>query len=111
MLCPNCGNQVTNEDIVCKHCGAAIKDAQKVFSKPKKRSRFALFFLCWAVGWLNGAHLRYLGYDEAAANYRRYSFFNPICWVWICTVHIFECLAILFGKYRTDAYGNPVRYF
>lgn len=111
MFCPNCGGKVVNEDIVCKFCGTTLKNAQEEFRKPKKRSRFAVVFLCWGVGWLNGAHLKYLGYDEAAANYRQHSLLSPMGWLWLCTSHIFEVLCVMFGKYRTDAYGNPVRYF
>ena len=77
----------------------------------KYRSRLGL----WAIAWVSafaGGHLNWLGFKEAGANFRAEhgiirALFNPACWI----IHCWEQIAIIFGKYREDAYGNPVRYF
>lgn len=79
--------------------------------KVKYRSRLGL----WAIAWVSafaGGHLNWLGFKEAGANFRAEhgiirALFNSACWI----IHCWEQIAIIFGKYREDAYGNPVRYF
>ncbi len=77
----------------------------------KYRSRFALWFIAW-ISAFAGGHLNWLGYKEEGAAWRREhgiigAVFSPVCWI----VHVGVQIGILFGKYRTDAYGNPIRYF
>ena len=93
------------------------------------RSRAMLFFRAW-VGAPNGAHLKWLGYDEKAAEVAaRYgileqlkstvsSIFNPVGWIHLVIFILalmwyqcYTCIGILFGMYRTDAQGHPVRWF
>lgn len=77
----------------------------------KYRSRLGLWFIAWLSAFAGG-HYNWLGYKEAGASYRAEhgvlrALLNPACWI----VHCWEQIAIIFGKYREDAYGNPVRYF
>jgi len=77
----------------------------------KCRSRLGLWFIAWLSAFAGG-HYNWLGYKEEGARFRAEhgiirAVFNPACWI----IHIWEQIAILFGKYREDAYGNPIRYF
>ncbi len=76
----------------------------------KVRSRLGLWFIAWLSAFAGG-HLNWLGYKEEGEAWRREhgvigAVLSPACWIY----HIVEQVAILFGKYRTDAYGNPIRY-
>lgn len=77
----------------------------------KYRSRLGLWFIAW-VSAFAGGHYNWLGFKEAGAEHRAQhgvlgALLSPACWIF----HCWEQIAILFGKYREDAYGNPVRYF
>ena len=79
--------------------------------KMKVRARLGVLFIAWLGAWL-GLHLNWMGYHEAAANWRRrmggiFCLMNPVCWI----MHCVEVIKVLFGGYRTDAYGRPIRYF
>lgn len=112
MFCPECGAKVVDSDIVCKKCGHTLKSVYNDLSKPiTKKSRFTLVLLCWLSGGFTGSHLKYLGYEQEAKAYSPYGILNPMFYLWYITKHLLECVCVIFGKYRTDAYGNPVRYF
>lgn len=86
--------------------GAAKSSGKKM----KCRSRFALLLISWVGAWA-GLHLNFLGYREAASNYRRhlggiFALINPVAWI----MHVVEIFKVMFGGYREDAYGRPVRY-
>jgi hypothetical protein len=81
------------------------------------RSRFTLVFRAW-IGAINGFHLKWLGYTDKAAEVKEKhgigisKLMNP--WWWVGSLigyQCCECLAVIFGRYRTDANGHPVRYF
>jgi predicted amidophosphoribosyltransferase len=111
MQCPNCGATVLKDDEVCKKCNTHLRNAREAAQEEKtKRSRLAVLLLCWSIGWLNGQHLKYLGFHDKAQQYSRYSMFNPIFYAWFFTGHLIECLAIIGGKYKVDAHGNPVNW-
>lgn len=130
MKCPHCGATVMKNDVVCKKCNTALKKVKASLEPSKQvRSRFVLFFKCWIGGW-KGKHLEWLGYDEKA-DYVNTKYgnliselvlglINPLNWVnpmfWIMMIRglgfqCVECTCVLFGKYRTDAEGHPIRYF
>jgi len=78
--------------------------------KWKCRSRLALVFVTWLGAWC-GLHLNFMGFHEAANDFRRrmggiFCLINPVCWL----MHIIENFKVLFGGYREDAYGRPIRY-
>ncbi len=78
--------------------------------KWKCRSRLALLFVAWIGAWA-GLHLNFIGFRDVAADFRRrmgglFCIINPVCWL----MHIIEVFKVLFGGYRTDAYGRPIRY-
>ena len=94
--------------------------------KPEEeiRSRGMLFLKAW-LGATNGLHLKWLGYDEKAAEIAsKYGLrevvkstiggiFNPMVFLRIIPAmgyQIFACMGILLGMYRTDANGYPVRW-
>ena len=67
MQCPKCGAIVLKGDVTCKKCGASLMEASENFhAEDVCRSRAMLFLRAW-VGAPNGAHLKWLGYDEEAA--------------------------------------------
>jgi len=77
----------------------------------KCRARLGVLFIAWLGAWV-GLHLNWMGYHEAAKNFRRsmggiFCIINPVCWI----MHIVEVVKVLFGGYRIDAYGRPIRYF
>jgi len=120
MNCKNCGAPVLKNDQVCKKCGATLIEAAEAYAAGDiTRSRFTLLFKAWLGSW-RGAHLKWLGYEEkAAAVKEKYgwgvvSMLTPAGWlrmfISIC-YHVVEQVSIIFGKYRTDADGHPVRYF
>lgn len=79
--------------------------------KRKCRSRLALVLLAGCLGWW-GTHVRWLGYKEEAKEFKSvagglFGVFNLASWGLVFGDYI----ACIFGKYREDAYGNPVRYF
>ncbi len=124
MKCPNCGATVLKGDTVCKKCNTVLVEASAQYiASEQVRSRFTLFFKCWAGGW-RGKHLEWLGYTDKAQQIKsmfgdlHWGFFaailNPVAWIKIIAgmgYQVIECMAVLFGKYRTDAQGHPVRYF
>lgn len=125
MNCPVCGAPVLRGDVTCKKCGATLVEAAEQFRPEEEvRSRAMLFLKAW-LGASNGVHLRWLGYDEKAAEVAaKYGLremmrsaigeiFNPIVLVRMIPClgyQVFACMGILFGMYRTDAKGYPVRW-
>lgn len=82
-----------------------------VSGKRKYRSRLALVLMAGFFGWW-GAHLSWLGYKEDAKAFKNeaggiFGVFNLNSWAFVFGNYI----AIIFGKFREDANGNPVRYF
>ena len=97
------------EDVICKKCNAQLRNAEAAAQAERtKRSRLAVLLLCWSLGPFTGAHLKYLGFHDKAEEYSRYSMLTPIFWIRFFTVHVIEILSIIGGKYKLDAYGNPV---
>jgi len=90
---------------------ASSSSVQTGGKKMKVRSRLGLLLVAWFGAWV-GLHLNWMGYHEAAKNFRRsmggiFCIINPVCWI----MHIVEVVKVLFGGYRIDAYGRPIRYF
>ena len=107
----------TNADMYNFNDGSASSDYSESTYVPERtgkrkyRSRLALVLMSGFFGWW-GAHLKWLGYNEEARAFKEQSgglfgMFNlsSCFFVWG------DYMAIIFGKYREDAYGNPVRYF
>lgn len=80
------------------------------------RSRFKLLFIAW-VGCWRGSHLKWLGYTDEAQQVKEVhgsifgAIFEPAKMLGTCGYICVEMTKIMFGKYRTDAEGLPVRYF
>jgi uncharacterized protein YrzB (UPF0473 family) len=79
--------------------------------KMKVRARLGVLFMAWIGAWI-GLHFHWMGYHEAAVEWRRklggiFALLNPVAWI----LHAVEIFKVLFGAYRTDAYGRPIRYF
>ena len=80
--------------------------------KPVKyRARLGVLLVAWFGAW-RGLHYNWMGYHEQAARFRRnmggiFCIINPICWI----MHVVEQVKVIFGGYRVDAYGRPIRYF
>lgn len=117
MKCPNCGATVLKGDQTCKKCGTVLNEAAEVYAADKPyRSRFMLLFRTW-IGATFGSHLKWLGYTDVAKEIKEEygigisMFLNPWKFVSSCIYQCAECTAVMFGKYREDADGNPVRYF
>ncbi len=117
MKCTKCGATVLKGDQTCKKCGATLIEAAEIYSADKQyRSRFTLLFRAW-MGATWGAHLKWLGYPEEAQQIRsqyRISLdivFAPWKIIGPMVYQCAECTGVLFGKYREDADGHPVRYF
>jgi len=123
MNCTKCGAVILKEDVVCKKCGTPQHTAQEHYGETfvRTRSRFVLLFWTW-FGAAYGLHLNYLGFkEEAQACRKKYvpmlfgiiMVFNPMAWINFAIaagVWQVENFAVLFGKYRQDASGRPVRY-
>lgn len=116
MKCPKCNATVLPNDQKCKKCGYVLVEAKSVYNAADQyRSRFTLLFRTW-VGATWGWHLRWLGYDERAEEVRNMCgigmsmFLQP--WKLLIALgwQFEECFAVLFGKYRKDGKGHPVRY-
>lgn len=125
MQCPKCGATVIKGDVICKKCGASLVEAAEQY-KPEDvcRSRAMLLFKAW-IGATSGMHLKWLGFDEQAkeiaSKYGIREQFSSILtaiinpWAWLRFVGVicyqcFACIGIIFGMYRTDAQGHPVRW-
>ena len=117
MKCPNCGATVLKDDQTCKKCGHVLVEAKEAYSAGEQyRSRFTLLFRTW-IGACFGFHLKWLGYDAKAEEVRKNYmpglsiFIQP----WKILFGIFwqleEVIGVMFGKYREDRQGHPVRYF
>ncbi len=129
MQCPKCGAIVLKGDVTCKKCGAPLLEASENFhAEDVCRSRAMLFFRAF-VGAPNGAHLKWLGYDEEAAEVAaKYGILEQvkssvtgifsdggmihfvIFLLALSCYQCYTCIGILFGMYRTDAQGHPVRW-
>lgn len=116
MKCPNCGATVLKGDRSCRKCGTILGTTKMKYApEDQVRPRLALVFRAW-VGAEFGLHLKWLGYDGEAQRVRMQygvSFAKMIMiYPMIMTIfyQVIECTAVMFGKYRTDAYGHPVRY-
>ncbi len=125
MNCPKCGAIVLKGDVVCKKCGAPLMEAaDAVEIEDVCRSRAMLLFKAW-VGATSGMHLKWLGYDDEAAEVASRhgimeqfgalikGFWNPMEWMKLFGVIFYQCficIGIIFGMYRTDANGHPVRW-
>lgn len=125
MVCPKCGVTVLKSDVVCKKCGAVLAEAADQYkAEDICRSRAKLLFQAW-VGATSGLHLKWLGYDERAKEVAsEYGFreqlgtifegmLNPFAWLRFLKVICYQCvicIGIIFGMYRTDASGHPVRW-
>lgn len=86
-------------------------EPQQSGKKSKCRSRLALVLISGILGWW-GTHLKWLGYKEEAKEWKSeaggiFGLFDLGSWGMVFGNYI----AVIFGKYRVDAYGNPVRYF
>ena len=117
MKCSKCGATVLKGDQTCKKCGALLVEAAEVYAADKQyRSRFTLLFRAW-VGATSGLHLKWLGYPEEAKQVRAQygltlgNMFNVWGMIGSCGYQVVEVTAVMFGKYRCDAEGHPVRYF
>lgn len=125
MYCPKCGATVLKGDVTCKKCGAVLNEASTQYKAENvRRSRAMLLFKAW-IGATSGLHLKWLGYDDKAAEIaKRYGLkeqistafhgaFNPWCFlkfIEIVGYQTFVCMGIMVGMYRTDAAGHPVRW-
>lgn len=126
MYCPKCGATVLKGEVSCKKCGASLMEAAEQFHPEEEyRSRAMLLFRAW-VGATNGAHLKWLGFEEEAAEVAsKYGlkkqvgtvfesiFLNPIALLKVIEIIFYQCvvcIGIIFGKYRTDSKGHPVRW-
>lgn len=132
--CPQCGNPVAAADAQSKNEQSNQKD-----NRPLYRSRFKLLLLAW-IGADKGRHLKWLGFEQEAkqvkAKYKVGFFSHSVkamgdmasamasesgsgLFSAIGSIFPFksmmysvkEQIAILFGKYKFDANGVPVRYF
>lgn len=119
MNCANCGAVVLKTDTVCKKCGAPQHTVEEHYADDVQyRSRFGLLFFTWIGGW-RGSHLKFLGFTDDAERMRQahkigLSIITPAGLVGLFVsmgVEILEFFKVMFGVYRTDANGHPVRYF
>lgn len=121
--CHDCDSVVAAEDNICKNCGSPQNTIEmEVEKNPPYRSRFLLLFYAW-IGGVLGAHLKFLGYHEEASEICSNN--NPVLLLAIFTqpivaIGVFSRMVIIqstlpfmvmFGWYRNDANGYPVRYF
>ena len=107
-----------------------MRCAEKFHAEDVCRSRAMLFVRAW-IGAPNGAHLKWLGYDEEAAEIAaKYGILEQVkssvdgifnfngggmiqFLIFLLSLSCYQCytcIGILFGMYRTDAQGHPVRW-
>lgn len=116
MNCPNCGAIVLRGDRNCPKCDTLLGTTKQFYDPSTiRRSRLALLFRTW-VGACYGWHLRWLGYDAEADMIRRQYGITLMTMIRIPVLlssilyQVMECVGVMFGKYRTDSQGHPVRY-
>ena len=105
MQCPKCGAIVLKGDVTCKKCGASLMEASENFhAEDVCRSRAMLFLRAW-VGAPNGAKSSVTGIfcDGGMIQF-------AIFLLALSCYQCYTCIGILFGMYRTDAQGHPVRW-
>lgn len=116
MQCPKCNATVLKGDRNCRKCGTVLGTTKMKYDPAtQRRPRLALVFRAW-FGACFGMHLKWLGYDAEAERikmqfgisisslFRIYPIIGSI--IYQCA----EVTMIIFGKYRTDAQGHPIRY-
>lgn len=131
MKCPSCQERVLRTDGYCKKCSHLLRDVRyKYRASNVYRPRVILLFK-FMTG--TGAHLRWLGYDSVefeneSSNTGKslmsatvggiihpaagIAVFASMIRIFILGIkRFFEFILMVFGKYDTDAYGRPVRYF
>ncbi len=56
MFCPHCGKQISNNAVICVHCGCPVNNG----SNPAAKNKWISLLLCFFLGCL-GAHKFYEG--------------------------------------------------
>lgn len=116
MQCPKCNATVLKGDRSCRKCGTMLGTTKMKYDPAtQRRPRLALVFRAW-VGACNGLHLKWLGYDAEAEQVKMQHglTISSMIRIWPLVssliYQIVEVLMVIFGKYRTDAQGHPIRY-
>ncbi|MDR2841276.1 MAG: TM2 domain-containing protein [Paludibacter sp.] len=60
MFCPNCGNEVSENAIICVKCGVGLKNQNKITEIPEGKDWLVTLLLCFFLGYL-GIHRFYTG--------------------------------------------------
>jgi hypothetical protein len=122
MFCPHCGNEVSEQAVVCVKCGAALDSVAPTTPQPIQTERtppdnwlvksiLATIFCCWPfsiAGIINAAKVNHLfamgdieGAEEAARNAKKWtkiSFFVGIS-CWLLYVIIYAITIFILKKY------------
>ncbi len=127
-VCKVCGAVILPESIAKSYetqaklentVNSITTEVNKNFYKKRYRSRFALLFLFWIGGFL-GLHHAWMGDHEAAIKQLKSVASHFLkCFIAIgiillmidVVVYLVDFVAIIFGKYKEDALGNPIVWF
>lgn len=131
MNCPKCGAIYIAEDVKCKKCGHVLHSIEGYYGLDQSskgandevniqyKSRWLLLLNAYIGSW-RGKHLKYLGFTQEAERVRNkykigmfgfLSFEGALTLIMAMGYHIFIVCKVLFGGFKNDAYGNPVRWF
>jgi TM2 domain-containing membrane protein YozV len=113
-FCPNCGNEVNENQAVCLKCGVSLSNQQNnnynnVNTNPNAKSKIAAGLLGIFLGSL-GIHNFYLGYTGKAVAQLLITLLS--CGILAVVSEIWgliEGILILCGNINTDAQGNPLK--
>ena len=109
-FCPNCGNEVQENQAVCLKCGVSLSNNQNIANNdPNAKSKIAAGLLGIFLGSL-GIHNFYLGYTGKAVAQLLISVLScgvlaVVSGIW----GLIEGILILCGNINVDANGNPLK--
>ena len=106
-FCPNCGNEVEEQQVVCLKCGVALKNNAN--TNPNAKSKVAAGLLGIFLGAV-GVHNFYLGYTNKGLTQLLLTVLSCGILSFVSGIWgLIEGIQILAGSITVDAEGNPLK--
>ncbi|GHT03809.1 hypothetical protein AGMMS49525_09470 [Bacteroidia bacterium] len=99
MFCPNCGNEVSENAVICVKCGVALKRQSKIVEVSEGKDWLVTLLLCFFLGYL-GIHRFYSG--STGIGVAQLLTLGG-CGIWA----LIDFIMILCDSYK-DGNGNPL---
>ena len=107
-FCPNCGNEVEEQQAVCLKCGVALK-SNNANTNPNSKSKIAAGLLGIFLGSV-GVHNFYLGYTSKGLTQLLMTVLSCGILSFVSGIWgLIEGIQILTGSISVDAEGNPLK--